>query len=302
MDSSTPDDLGQFLPNWLRIPRLWQGYPARLQLQTSVSCIAIAQMISKRWSSFSLGSRGNYRGKMPYTKGPACSACPSSHPYCLDSLCSSAQQCRGKNCSKTTLRSSRTSIKSISRDTVKHGCEDMLEILKTCPHDRAPLYDDLCLSSMTNHDLYSNLQSARWLDRNVETVTSMPRNALAVANKDSRAEIVTVSDGSLAFFRLQSISYYNSLFTEECKDDPDSGCYYRAKQGQCAKDSPTYRNMMEKCKASCKVCREWDKEWGWWWFELIFSFLLKIHEQSLTFMHSLHLWTVRMPAVKPRIL
>lgn len=31
---------------------------------------------------------GNFVGQLPFTMGPSCSACPASHPYCNDGLCS----------------------------------------------------------------------------------------------------------------------------------------------------------------------------------------------------------------------
>lgn len=34
---------------------------------------------------------GNYLGQSPFAIGAACSACPASHPYCNDGLCSSVQ-------------------------------------------------------------------------------------------------------------------------------------------------------------------------------------------------------------------
>lgn len=34
---------------------------------------------------------GNYIGKLPFVIGEACSACPASHPFCNDGLCSAVQ-------------------------------------------------------------------------------------------------------------------------------------------------------------------------------------------------------------------
>ena len=34
---------------------------------------------------------GNFPGQLPFSIGPACSACPASHPFCSNGLCSSVQ-------------------------------------------------------------------------------------------------------------------------------------------------------------------------------------------------------------------